>query len=476
MPNNSYNTNNSREIQSKDDSKIENFKVGEKVGRYIKIREIGSGSYGKAILVKDIYKGKEYVMKVINISKLSPSERKDAINEVKLLNSVRHPCIVCFRESFVEAGLLNIVMEYAERGDLFRRINAQKQLKRGFLERQIVRWLTQALLGLAHLHSRKILHRDIKSQNMFISYYGLKIGDFGIAKTLENTGAFAKTTIGTPYYLSPEICSSKPYSWSSDIWALGCVAYEMCSLRVPFDAPNLKMLVEKITNGIIAPISNIYSSGLQNVIMDMLITDSKLRPTASELLQYSRIEAELKLMKREAISICRNKSSNSAAVSFAASIIEAISAVQVCYYGSSPTLSICSTVCSPIFEDNLVSNQLGFNIGGRTASRIEEVEDGVNLIKSGKYYTQYSEEAESEINHSEYNEQETILDREKMSNIESVGSEQSTDVQIYVSSITNSAKDPKSVYLKPISILLDKSSSKNKSIQAFSFRVNMPCN
>ncbi|EAZ51589.1 hypothetical protein, partial [Cryptosporidium parvum Iowa II] len=251
---------------------------------------VGSGSYGKAILVKDIYKGRDYVMKIINISKLSSNERKDAINEVKLLSSIRHPYIVCFRESFVEDGFLNIVMEYADGGDLFRKVNAQKQLKKNFLENQVVRWLTQALLGLAHLHNKRILHRDIKSQNIFISYNGLKIGDFGIAKVLENTGAFAKTTIGTPYYLSPEICLSKPYSWSSDIWALGCVAYEMCSLKVPFDAPNLKTLVEKITNGIFLPISNSYSEGLRRVIMDMLIIDSSQRPTVMELLKYPIIE------------------------------------------------------------------------------------------------------------------------------------------------------------------------------------------
>ncbi|CUV07363.1 unnamed protein product [Cryptosporidium hominis] len=266
------------------------FKVGERVGRYVKIKEVGSGSYGKAILVKDIYKGRDYVMKITNISKLSSNERKDAINEVKLLSSIRHPYIVCFRESFVEDGFLNIVMEYADGGDLFRKVNAQKQLKKNFLEKQVVRWLTQALLGLAHLHNKRILHRDIKSQNIFISYNGLKIGDFGIAKVLENTGAFAKTTIGTPYYLSPEICLSKPYSWSSDIWALGCVAYEMCSLKVPFDAPNLKMLVEKITNGIFLPISNSYSEGLRRVIMDMLIIDSSQRPTVMELLNYPIIE------------------------------------------------------------------------------------------------------------------------------------------------------------------------------------------
>ncbi|QOY40696.1 Protein kinase domain containing protein [Cryptosporidium parvum] len=304
------------------------FKVGERVGRYVKIKEVGSGSYGKAILVKDIYKGRDYVMKIINISKLSSNERKDAINEVKLLSSIRHPYIVCFRESFVEDGFLNIVMEYADGGDLFRKVNAQKQLKKNFLENQVVRWLTQALLGLAHLHNKRILHRDIKSQNIFISYNGLKIGDFGIAKVLENTGAFAKTTIGTPYYLSPEICLSKPYSWSSDIWALGCVAYEMCSLKVPFDAPNLKTLVEKITNGIFLPISNSYSEGLRRVIMDMLIIDSSQRPTVMELLKYPIIESELKTLKKEAYAICKSNINDSILVSNAASVIEIISAIQ----------------------------------------------------------------------------------------------------------------------------------------------------
>ncbi|KAH8582612.1 kinase domain-containing [Cryptosporidium sp. chipmunk genotype I] len=309
-------------------TKFPKFKVGERVGRYVKIKEVGSGSYGKAILVKDIYKGRDYVMKIINISKLSSNERKDAINEVKLLSSIRHPYIVCFKESFVDDGFLNIVMEYADGGDLFRKVNVQKQLKKNFLEKQVVRWLAQALLGLAHLHNRKILHRDIKSQNIFISYNGLKIGDFGIAKVLENTGAFAKTTIGTPYYLSPEICLSKPYSWSSDIWALGCVAYEMCSLKVPFDAPNLKMLVEKITNGIFLPIPNSYSEGLRRVIMDMLIIDSSRRPTVMELLNYPIIESELRTMKKEAYVIFKSNINDSNLVNNATSVIEIISEIQ----------------------------------------------------------------------------------------------------------------------------------------------------
>ncbi|KAH8739262.1 hypothetical protein FG386_000019 [Cryptosporidium ryanae] len=309
-------------------SSIPKFEIGDRVGKYVKIREVGTGSYGKAIHVKDISRGRDYVMKSIDISKLSENERKDAINEVKLLSSIRHPYIICFRESFVDGNHLNIVMEYAEGGDLFKRVNNRKKFKDFFLEKQIVRWLTQALLGLSHLHNRKILHRDIKSQNMFISNNGLKIGDFGIAKVLENTGAFAKTTIGTPYYLSPEICLSKPYSWSSDIWALGCVAYEMCTLRVPFDAPNLKVLVEKITQGKLIPIQNSYSECLREIIMDMLVTNSSQRPTVNELLNYPIIMAELKQMRKEALYICKNNSYEKSIINNAVVVMEIISTLQ----------------------------------------------------------------------------------------------------------------------------------------------------
>lgn len=103
-------------------------------------------------------------------------------------------------------------------------------------------------LALFYLHERKILHRDMKTQNIFLKngkvrflylyhfYFQIRLGDFGIAKVLENTKDFANTCIGTPYYMSPELFKNKPYSYKSDVWALGCVLYEMCNLRHAFDA------------------------------------------------------------------------------------------------------------------------------------------------------------------------------------------------------------------------------------------------
>lgn len=80
----------------------------------------------------------------------------------------------------------------------------------------------QICLALKHVHDHNILHRDLKSQNIFLTQKGIvKLGDFGIAKVLDATEGQAQTQIGTPYYLSPEICESKPYGRKSDVWSLG---------------------------------------------------------------------------------------------------------------------------------------------------------------------------------------------------------------------------------------------------------------
>ncbi|VEL16238.1 unnamed protein product [Protopolystoma xenopodis] len=142
-----------------------------------------------------------------------------------------HPNIVKYCVSFEEEnGCLHIVMEYCNGGDLYSKINAQKGIL--FSEDQVMDYFVQISLGLKHIHDRMILHRDIKSQNIFLTKDDrIKLGDFGIAKVLNSTLDLARTCIGTPYYLSPEICENKPYNNKSDIWALGCVLYEMATLK-----------------------------------------------------------------------------------------------------------------------------------------------------------------------------------------------------------------------------------------------------
>ncbi|KAF7694374.1 serine/threonine-protein kinase Nek1 isoform X1 [Silurus meridionalis] len=251
--------------------------------RYEKVKKIGEGSFGKAILVKSREDGHQYVIKEIGISRMSNKERQESRKEVAVLANMSHPNIVQYKESFEENGCLYIVMDYCEGGDLFKKINNQKGLL--FSEEQILDWFVQICLALKHVHDRKILHRDIKSQNIFLTKDGtVQLGDFGIARVLNSTVELARTCIGTPYYLSPEICENKPYNNKSDIWALGCVLYEMCTLKHAFEAGNMKNLVLNIIRGSYPPVSVHYSQDLRALLGLLFKRSPRERPSVSAIL------------------------------------------------------------------------------------------------------------------------------------------------------------------------------------------------
>ncbi|CAJ1059944.1 serine/threonine-protein kinase Nek1 isoform X2 [Xyrichtys novacula] len=251
--------------------------------KYEKVKKIGEGSFGKAVLVKSKEDGHQYVIKEIGISGMSSKERQESRKEVAVLANMSHPNIVQYKESFEEGGCLYIVMDYCEGGDLFKKINSQKGVL--FSEEKILDWFVQICLALKHVHDRKILHRDIKSQNIFLTKDGtVQLGDFGIARVLNSTVELARTCIGTPYYLSPEICENKPYNNKSDIWALGCVLYEMCTLKHAFEAGNMKNLVLKIIRGSYPPVSVHYSQELRSLLAQLFKRSPRERPSVSSIL------------------------------------------------------------------------------------------------------------------------------------------------------------------------------------------------
>ncbi|XP_059100847.1 serine/threonine-protein kinase Nek1 isoform X5 [Peromyscus eremicus] len=252
--------------------------------KYVRLQKIGEGSFGKAVLVKSTEDSRHYVIKEINISRMSGKERQESRREVAVLANMKHPNIVQYKESFEENGSLYIVMDYCEGGDLFKRINAQKGAL--FQEDQILDWFVQICLALKHVHDRKILHRDIKSQNIFLTKDGtVQLGDFGIARVLNSTVELARTCIGTPYYLSPEICENKPYNNKSDIWALGCVLYELCTLKHAFEAGNMKNLVLKIISGSFPPVSLHYSYDLRSLLSQLFKRNPRDRPSVNSILE-----------------------------------------------------------------------------------------------------------------------------------------------------------------------------------------------
>ncbi|NXY75862.1 NEK5 kinase, partial [Glareola pratincola] len=256
--------------------------------KYEIIKKIGEGSFGTIFLAKGKVDNEQCVIKEINLTKMPVKEKEASQKEVILLAKMKHANIVTFYNSLQEKNKLYIVMEYCDGGDLMKRINMQHGVL--FDEDQILSWFVQISLGLKHIHDKKILHRDVKAQNIFLSNNGkvAKLGDFGIARQLNSTMEFAHTCVGTPYYLSPEICENRPYNNKTDIWSLGCVLYELCALKHPvstFEGNSLHQLVLKICRGHFHPVSPNYSYDLRILISQLFKISPRDRPSINSILR-----------------------------------------------------------------------------------------------------------------------------------------------------------------------------------------------
>ncbi|XP_001488399.1 serine/threonine-protein kinase Nek3 isoform X1 [Equus przewalskii] len=249
---------------------------------YAVLRVIGEGSFGRALLIQQENSNRMFAMKEIRLPK-SFSGTQNSRKEAVLLAKMKHPNIVTFKESFEAEGHLYIVMEYCDGGDLMQKIKHQKG--RLFPEDTILNWFTQMCLGVNHIHKKRVLHRDIKSKNIFLTQNGrVKLGDFGSARLLSSPMAFACTYVGTPYYVPPEIWENMPYNNKSDIWSLGCILYELCTLKHPFQANSWKSLILKICQGSMSPLPSHYSYELQHLVKQMFKRNPSHRPSAATLL------------------------------------------------------------------------------------------------------------------------------------------------------------------------------------------------
>ena len=262
---------------------------------FIIMKLLGKGSFGSVFLVKRKKDDQIYAMKRINLPKSPSNEKEAALNEIRLLASLSHPNVIGYKETFcdISTGDLCIVMEYGDGGDLAKRIEYNKSHHLLFEENMIWKWFIQLLNGLIFLRSHHIMHRDLKSANVFLMKNNIvKIGDLNVSKLSKNS--FARTKTGTPYYLAPEVWEDRPYDYKCDVWSLGCIIYELCCLVPPFRATSLKELYRTIRTGYYIPIPKEFSNELKIVISWMLNTNPLKRKSAKEILESDIVSNKIK--------------------------------------------------------------------------------------------------------------------------------------------------------------------------------------
>ena len=250
------------------------------------INAIGSGSFGKVFKILDKESNKIYALKRIDLNNNQFKENLKSIQtETQILKTIKSEYFVQFHESFKDGDSFYIVMEFCEHKDLRSFINTYKNNNKLIHEQVIFTIMEELCLGIKEIHSKNIIHRDLKPENIFISdNYKIKIGDFGISKILDGTD-YAQTFAGSYCYLAPEIINENKYSNKVDIWSLGCILYELCTLNRCFDSNNILKLINQINSGIHGKIDlNIYNDRWQKMIDLLLKKDYKERPNIEEAL------------------------------------------------------------------------------------------------------------------------------------------------------------------------------------------------
>ena len=272
-------------------------------------KQLGKGAFGTVAIVTRKADGKIYAMKRISIGKLDNKEREASLNEIRILASLNHPNIIGYKEAFFDepSKTINIVMEFADDGDIDHKIKENLKKRLYFDESTIWNWIIQILEGLKYLHDSKIMHRDLKCANIFLMKNGtLKIGDLNVSKLAKNN--MAKTQTGTPFYLAPEIWKDLPYDYKCDIWSVGCIIYELCTSRPPFRGTSMRDLMNNVMTGYYLPIPNTYSNDIRQLVSMMLVVDPKRRASTYDLLNCNIIKNKIKNSNNAIINKCVNSS------------------------------------------------------------------------------------------------------------------------------------------------------------------------
>ena len=265
---------------------------GGSLADYVVEKAIGRGHFSTVHRAVRRSDERRVALKKVQIFDMLDAKARDrCLKEVHLLKSLPpHPSIIHYLDSFIDNNELYIVFEWAEHGDLRRLLRRATESKTSLQEAQVWRYFVQISDGIRHMHEARVMHRDIKPANIFLAANGsVKLGDLGLGRAFSSQTYEALSKVGTPLYMSPEVLDGRGYEWKSDIWSLGCLLYELATLRSPFKAEgdNLYTLFKKISVGRFEELPAHYSPELQRLVTSMIQIDPTARPDINTVSKFA---------------------------------------------------------------------------------------------------------------------------------------------------------------------------------------------
>ncbi|GMH82375.1 hypothetical protein TL16_g09234 [Triparma laevis f. inornata] len=259
------------------------------------IKPIGKGKFAIVYRAQRKSDSELVALKKIQISSMDPKARSKTLKEVRLLQSLNHPNVIKYLDSFLTDSELIIVFEWAAAGDLKRQIRKALTRNTYFDERVCWKYFSQIAEAILHMHSQRVLHRDLKPANIFLTLNGtVKVGNLGLGRSLSEHTMEAHSKVGTPLYMSPEVLRGSGYDWKSDVWSLGCLLYELACLKSPFKSVglNLYSLFQKISKGDYKELPGQYSDELKRLAYAMISTEPGDRPDLETVCEVARTMKE----------------------------------------------------------------------------------------------------------------------------------------------------------------------------------------
>ncbi|KAF6730302.1 Serine/threonine-protein kinase SIK2 [Oryzias melastigma] len=252
------------------------------VGFYEIIRTLGKGNFAVVKLAKHKVTKTQVAIKIIDKTRLSPSNLEKIYREVQIMKLLNHPHIIKLYQVMETKDMLYIVTEYAKNGEMFDYLTSNGRMSEDEARKKF--W--QILTAVDYCHRHHIVHRDLKTENLLLdSNMNIKLADFGFGN-FYNAGEPLSTWCGSPPYAAPEVFEGKEYEGPQlDIWSLGVVLYVLVCGSLPFDGPSLPALRQRVTEGRFR-IPFFMSRDCENLIRKMLVVDPARRISVAQIKQH----------------------------------------------------------------------------------------------------------------------------------------------------------------------------------------------